>query len=233
MVVHVGDLQLAAPGGLELGDHVEHVRPVAVEPGDGEESRRIRRLLDDFGDPSVLDARHAQVAQVLGLAHVRQEDAGALSLFPEVPDGLGDRAAEDVVREHHDDPVAGAEVPGEPERLGDAAGALLLPVLEPVAEQAMEILHVVAARHDHQLRDTGLAERVDRVHDHRAVVHRQEVLVRDPGERIETRAGSTGEDDALHGGGDASAPAGPGRAGSHRRPRAGPPTSQPPSPGVP
>ena len=142
---------------------------------------------------------------MLRLPHVRQEDAGALSLLPEVPDRLGDRAAEDVVREHDDDPVAGAEVPGEPERLGDAAGALLLAVREPVAEQAVEILHVVAARDDHQLRDPGLAERVDRVHDHRAVVHRQEVLVRDPGERIETRAGSTGEDDAFHGGGDASA----------------------------
>src|SRR6185312_13332239 len=117
-------------------DHVEYVRPVAIEPGDGEEPWRIRRLLDDFRDPSVLDARDAQVAQVLRLPHVRQEDAGTLSLLPEVADGLGDRAAEDVVREHDDDPVAAAEVPGEPERLGDAAGALLLAVREPVAEQA-------------------------------------------------------------------------------------------------
>ena len=84
MVVHVGDLELAAPGRLELGDDVEHVRLVAVEPGDGEESRRIVRLLDDFRDPSVLDARHAQVAQVLRLPHVREEDAGARSLLPEV-----------------------------------------------------------------------------------------------------------------------------------------------------
>src|SRR3954465_4150893 len=113
VVVHVRDLELAAPGWLELGDDIEHVWPVAVEPGDGEQSWRIRRLLDDFGDPAVLDPRNAQVAQVLRLPDVSEEDAGTLSLLAEIPDGLADRAAEDVVREHDDDTVAVAEVPGE------------------------------------------------------------------------------------------------------------------------
>ena len=41
-------------------------------------------------------------------------------------------------------------------------------------------------------------ERLDRVRDHRPVVDRQQVLVRDPRERMESAAGASGEDDALH-----------------------------------
>ena len=77
-----------------------------------------------------------------------------------------------------------------PERVGDPALPLLVGVGEPVdavlvavAEQAEELAGVRAAGDEHQLADPGGDERLDRVRDHRPVVDRQQVLVRDPGER--------------------------------------------------
>ena len=72
------------------------------------------------------------------------------------------------------------------------------PVLVPVAEQPEELARVRAARDEHQLVDARLHERLDRVRDHRPVVERQQVLVRDPRQRMQPRARAAGEDDALH-----------------------------------
>src|SRR6185312_6239632 len=52
---------------------------------------------------------------------------------------------------------------------------------------------------EHQLRDPGADERLDRERDHRPVVDRQQVLVRDPGERIEPRPGASRENHPFHG----------------------------------
>ena len=51
----------------------------------------------------------------------------------------------------------------------------------------------------HRLGHAGPDERLDRVGDHRPVVDRQQVLVRDAGQRVETAAGPAGQDHALHG----------------------------------
>ena len=113
---------------------------------------------------------------------------------------------EDVVGEHHREAIAVDEALREPERLGDAAGILLVGVekavdapLVAVAQQPQELTRVGAARDDHHLADPGLDERLDRVVDHRAIEDGQQVLVRDAGERVEPAAGPTGEDHALHG----------------------------------
>ena len=55
-----------------------------------------------------------------------------------------------------------------------------------------------AAGDEHQLADPGRDDRLDRVRDHRAVVDRQQVLVRDPRQRMEAATGAAGEDDSLH-----------------------------------
>ena len=51
---------------------------------------------------------------------------------------------------------------------------------------------------DHQLGHARVDERFDRIRDHRPVVDRQQVLVRDPRERIEPGALAARENDALH-----------------------------------
>ncbi len=184
MVVDVGDLQLAATRRLELRDHVEDVGLVAIEACDGEAAGWISRLLDDLRDPAVLDARDAEMLEMLGFADVREQDARAFALLPEVVDGLGDRPSEDVVGEHHDDTVLADELAGETERLRDPAGALLVSVGEPFAEQPAEVVHMLPTGDHHQLRDAGLAQSVDGIDHHGPVVDREEVLVRDPRQRI-------------------------------------------------
>src|SRR5919108_4715436 len=48
-VVDVGDLQLAAPGRHQVGDHLEDGLVVEVDAGDAEAARRVVGLLDDAG----------------------------------------------------------------------------------------------------------------------------------------------------------------------------------------
>ena len=70
--------------------------------------------------------------------------------------------------------------------------------LAAVAEQGQELAGVVAARDDHDLVDAGQHQRLDRIEDHRLVVDRQQVLVGDPRERMQSGARAAGENDALH-----------------------------------
>src|SRR5205823_14859704 len=64
--------------------------------------------------------------------------------------------------------------------------------------QAEELARVRPAGDEHELGHARLHERLDGVGDHRPVVDREQVLVRDPRQRIEPRALPTSEDDALH-----------------------------------
>jgi hypothetical protein len=123
----------------------------------------------------------------------------------EIVDRRPDRALEDVVREHDEDAIAAREPLRQPQRVGDAAFALLIgigepvdPVRMPIAEQPEELAGVRASRDQHQLTDARQDDRLDRVRDHRTVVDRQQVLVRDPRQRMEAATGAAGEYDALH-----------------------------------
>jgi hypothetical protein len=146
------------------------------------------------------------VAKVLGIGLARQQNARALVLRSEGVRGGPEGALEDVVGEHHADTVAVDEPFRESERLGDPARLLLVrvqqpvdPVLVPVAEQAEELPGVRPTGDEHQLGQARAHERLDRVADHRAVVDREQVLVRDAGQGIEPGARSAREDDAFHG----------------------------------
>ena len=198
VVVDVGDLELAAGGGLELLDDVEDIRVVAVHARDGQCARGVERLLDDLRDATVNDPRHAEVTQMLRLTYVREQYASPHVLRLEVAHHLRDRLAEDVVGEHDDDAIVAGEVARESERLGDAAGAFLLRIAELVSEVALKVFNVVGAGHEQQLADTGLAQKVDGPLDHRLVADGQQVLVGDAGQRIEARPRPAREDNAFH-----------------------------------
>ena len=69
--------------------------------------------------------------------------------------------------------------------------------LAAVAEQRLEAVLLVR-RGDHQdLADAGQHQRRQRVVDHRLVVDRQQLLADRAGQRVQPRAGSAGQDDAL------------------------------------
>ena len=89
VVVHVGDLELAARGRLERRDDVEDVGIVEVDPGDREFARGGVRLLDDVRDPpSAVEVRDAEVAEMLGVALAREDDPAAPLLPLEVVDDV-------------------------------------------------------------------------------------------------------------------------------------------------
>ena len=142
---------------------------------------------------------------MLGLVHLRQQDARADGIGAEGVDHGPDGPLDDVVGQHDQHRPALGEVRGQPERLGDAARLLLVrvgqlvdAVLAPVAEQAQELAGVGPAGDEHDLVDAARHHGLDRPGDHRAVVDRQQVLVRDPGQGVQARARPAGEDDALH-----------------------------------
>ena len=142
---------------------------------------------------------------MLGLVEARKHKPAAVLLRPEALDCRPEGAPEDVVGQHDHDPRAAGEALGLPERVGDPGRALLVgeresldPVLVPVAQQPQELTRVRPAGDDHQLLDPHRDERLDGVGNHRPVVDRQQVLVRDLGQRVQARARPARQDDALH-----------------------------------
>ncbi len=140
-----------------------------------------------------------------GFVDLLEHDHRPARVRPELVDDLGERVLKDVVAEEHGDGLARGEVLGEPERLRDAALAVLVAeadLLEPevvaVAQELEKVARVVPTRDDEDVVDPGRDELLDRVVDHRPVVDRQEVLVGHPRQREQPRAETAGQDDALH-----------------------------------
>ena len=79
------------------------------------------------------------------------------------------------------------------------AGIREVLVINTPHEQPQEVARGVTAGHDHDVAQTGAAERLERVVDHRLVVNRKQVFVRHLRQRTQARAEPPGEDDALHG----------------------------------
>ena len=144
--VEVGDLQLAARGGLHpmrLGGDVARVE---VQAGDGVGALgALGLLLDGDGPPLAVELHDAEA---LGVVHVVAEDRGAARLG--VLDGarqVGGQAVavEDVVAEHQGARLAVDEPLADGEGLRQAVGARLLGVGEvhavarAVPEQALEV----------------------------------------------------------------------------------------------
>src|SRR5581483_2306806 len=204
-VVHVGDLELAATGRLQRRKDLPHLRVVEVRAGDGVATRRRLRLLDDLLDTVAVHACDAEVAQMLVLLDMGEHDARTGRLPREILHHRAKRVLEDVVGEEDADLVACDEALREGECFRDSSSLLLVrveetidSVLVAVPEQPKELAGVRPARDEHDLLDAGADQRLDRVRHHRPVVQGEEVLVRDPRERMQARARAPGEDDALH-----------------------------------
>jgi hypothetical protein len=215
-VVDVGDLELAARRRLEPLDDFEDARVVNVDAGHREAAPGLEGLLLDAGDAAVLEHRDAEA---LGIVNLGEQDARPPPGIPSHhrPDAL----LEDVVAENDAERLAVGEVLGQGERVRDPALALLVRVVDvveaelaPVAQQPEEVARVVPAGDDEDVADAGVDQRLDRVVDHRPVVHREQVLVGDAGERREPAPEPAREYDAFHCSSPSSAPAPRGSAGA-------------------
>ena len=96
--------------------------------------------------------------------------------------------------------IAIGEMFRQPKRVGDAAFAFLIRVVQmlqrrifPICQQPQKIAGIASAGDQQDLLDARIHQRLDRIVDHRLVVNRQQMLVRDFGQRKQTAAGTPGE----------------------------------------
>lgn len=204
--VEVGDLVLAAGGGLDEGGPVADVAGVEVQAGHGVAGLGLRGLLLDGDRVVALVELHD--AEALRVVHAVAEDRGALPRL-----GAGHRAAqpageavsvEDVVAQDQGRGLAGAEVTAYDEGLRQAVGLGLLGVGERHAEvraipqQSLEVGEVRRGGDDQDVPYPRQHEGGERVVDHRLVIDRQQLLAGHARQRVQARARTAGEDDALH-----------------------------------
>ena len=203
--VEIRDLQLAARGRAHLPCHVHDAVVVKIQARDAVVRARVRRLFLHGQHTLVLVKLHD--AEALGVFDVVAEDRGIARL------GILDRlaqvaakavAVENIVAEDHGARVIADEICPDQKRLREPVRVRLHRVgqadaeLAAVAEQALETRGIVGRRDDEYVADAREHERRERVIDHGLVVHGQQLLGRDPRERVQPRAGATGEDDAFH-----------------------------------
>ena len=201
--VEVGDLQLAARRGLELGGVLDDVVVVEVEPRHREVALRVLRLLLQRQRAALGVELHHAVGPRVG--DVVAEDGGAVELG-EAQQLLAEAGAvEDVVAQHERGALVADVVGADDERLREAVGAGLHregqvdAELRAVAEQAVEAVRLVRRGDDQHVADAGEHQRGERVVDHRLVVDRDQLLADALGDRVQSRAGPTGQDDSTHG----------------------------------
>ena len=203
MVEHIGDLELTPSGGREVGDDIERIRSQEIDANRDEITLRHGGLLfkpedcavrPEFGD-----------TETLGIGDPVEHGSGTPRAFFERRRDVGQsRPAENVVPENDAEGVVTDEVPGEADRVGDAESPALIPVRQieaevgPISQQLHDVTDTLAADDDHDLPNAHSRERLERVVDHRPVVDRQEVLVRDDREREQSGGGAASEDEAFH-----------------------------------
>ena len=189
--VEVGDLELAARGGLHLMRLGGDVARVEVQAGDGVGALGVGGLLLD-GDGTAL-AVELHDAEALGVVHVVAEDRGAARLG--VLDGARQVArqavaVEDVVAEHEGARLTVNEILADGEGLRQAVRARLLgvgqvhAVARAVPEQALEVGQVGRRGDDQDVPDARQHEGAERVVDHGLVVDRQQLLGGHERERV-------------------------------------------------
>ena len=203
--VEVGDLELAARGGLHPMGLGGHVARVEVQAGDGVGALGLGGLLLDGYGPALPVELHD--AEALGVVHVVAEDRGptGLCVLHGARQVAGQAVAvEDVVAEHQGARLAGDELLTDGEGLRQAVGARLLgvgqvhAVARAVPEQALEVGEVGRRGDDQDVADARQHEGAKRVVDHGLVVDRQQLLGGHERERVQASAGPAGEDDAFH-----------------------------------
>lgn len=204
--VEVGDLQLAAGARLDPPGQLADALVIEVQASDRVGALGVLGLLLDGDGVEVLVELHH--AEALGIVHVVAEDRCASPLL-----GVLHRATqvareavavEDVVAQHERAGLAGDEPLADDERLSKPVWTGLLGVgqahaeIGAVTQQALEVGQVRRRRDDENVTNARHHEDRQRVVNHGLVVHGQQLLAGDRGERVQAGARSAREDDAFH-----------------------------------
>ena len=204
-LVHGGDFQLAARGGLDAFRDLHHLVRVEVEADDGVIALRVRRFL--FDAEAIAGGVELGYAVAFGVGDPIAEDGGLPALS--VGDGglqqAGEAVAvEDVVAQHQAGGIVADELLADEEGLRESVRRRLLRVFEAhavvgaVAQQAPEAGQVLGRADDEDLPDARQHQHADGIIHHGLVVDGQQLLADALRDRIEAGAGASGEDDSFH-----------------------------------
>src|SRR5881396_1340518 len=203
-VVHIGALQLSPSGGLEGLYDIENLGVVHVDTGHRIIRGRNGGFLIDAHDLAASNFRDAEPLRILDFL---QQDSCPLALLPEIRRMAGDGTLDDIVPEDDtDQPPVGKKFRQRQSRR-DTSFAFLVrvvkmrePKLLPIAQQPEEVTGVLPSGDDQYFPHACFHERFDGIVDHGLVIDGQQVLVRDLGQRKQTRAQSACQNDSLHSG---------------------------------
>ena len=202
LAVDVSDFVLAARRGLEVGGDVDDLVVVEVQSGD-----RVVALglcgffFDRKGFALRVKLDHAVA---LGVAHGVGKHDAALRVGRGLEDAGHLGSVKDVVAQNQRHRVVANEVAAEHEGLRQTVGLVLHRVLEAaaelrtVAQKLVKQRRVVRRRDEQDFANSGLHQGRKRVVNHRLIVHRHELLADAVRERMESGAGTAGQDDAFH-----------------------------------
>ncbi len=201
-VVDVGDFEFASFGRYERADFFKDAAIIHIDTGDGEIGLGGAGLFFNTDD---LVAIEFGDAETLGIVDLFEENLGSYFLPAESIGCFADISFYDVVAQDDADLLAIGEMFAETERVGDAAFAFLVGVVDmlqaeefSVGEEAQEVAGVFASRDDHDIFDPGVDKRLDRVIDHGLIVDGKKMLVGDFCEGKKATARSACEDDTFH-----------------------------------
>ena len=201
-VIHISDLELAALRRLQPGRDVQDPVVVKIQTSDRVVGLRVRWLLLDTQRLAVGVELHYAIAMRIG--DVVSEHRGSPARAGGVLEhGAHSTAVEDVVAEDQRARVAADELAADEERLSKSIRSRLLGVVQgqanvcAVPQQRLETGQIVGRGDDEDVADTRQHQRGQRVVDHRLVVDRHQLLTGAQRERVQSRARSSGQDDAF------------------------------------
>ncbi len=203
VVEHVGNLEFATAGWLEMFDHFECIRAQEVDAdGDRIALGHFRLLLEAHQLAGGVELGNTKA---LGVGDPAEQRPGARSARLERGGDVGQRLAlQDVVAEHDAEAVVTHEIARQANGMGDAQRATLVAIREvqvevpSVRQQFDDVAHAPATQDDHHLVDAHAAQGLEREVDHRPVVDRHQVLVGYQRQRMQSRPGAASQQDAFH-----------------------------------
>ena len=199
-VDRLGDLQLAAPGGLQGACRIEDRWTEEVDPDQRQVGGRVLRLLDQPNDAVAVQLGDAVGARVVDL---REQDQRVGLRLAKGGHEAGDPLREQVVAQVHDEGRVAEEVLGGEHRVREAGRPVLGDVGDRGAERGAvagrlaDLIAGLGRDHDADLGHARLDQRLDPVEEHGLVGDRHQLLRRGMRDRAQPRSRAAREDEAF------------------------------------
>lgn len=144
-------------------------------------------------------------AEAFRIGNFLEKDFGAVLLLLEVFNGFADVAFDDVVSKDDADGFVAGKIFRQSQRFSDAAFTFLIGIVDmlqakvaAVSKKTQKFAGVFSTRYQKNFVDARVDEGLNRVVDHRLVIHRQQMFVGYASERVQATSRSTSEHYTLH-----------------------------------